>query len=677
MKKIIVFIIIILMGLNAQPLSAAAKCSTTSKQKVCITTKAKTITTETWDYRNEGRKNLVKRVRLTKSRANGKLVSQRIREYHPNGKLKYNRVQEVGVSDIRTTYFDNGKRKKLQTIKYSATTKSTDIINSNKEGKFTGGTYQEVKRSDGSLVKEETHTAFPNGKVKEIVENRFDGKKKVYNRVRRNNENGQAYYDVIKKYGDVNSVETKTFENGKAIKSEIVEKKNNVVVKETLILFHKPGGYKKSAEVRELSNGNLAKHYIDTFSDESNAYRNSQMVYVYSGSQVVARNYEYFNRNQTRVGVRNIVIENGVYTSDVRKNFVSGSQSKVATKITTTYHPKNITKEILTENFNADGTLSSKNVESFNESKKRTQNMNFFYNSKQQLRLQKGYTYTDTRYSYIHNEYKNGVIVMEDKTVFKADTITKVLYERAFFRNGNLVFRNTYNFDGGNITTIDSNTGVAIASTTTKLASMFPITYGTITSPAWFYPQSFGGNWHPAIDVAPFSLKDVGFAQNLKWTFANNGVVLSRHNGCSTTNSYGCGPGSFGNHVLIAVEHEGDFYTVLFGHMSKLKTTGTSSDANAPHKIFERIKPGVTIKQNDIIGIVGSSGNSSGYHTHIQIQQHTYASSLEDIKARFKEENSNILFNVAYSDLSNYKDILTVNPDVIFNLRYAQTWSKK
>jgi len=682
MKKFVFIFILLLTSMSFYHVQAASpKCSTSNRQKVCVTTKKNSVVTETWDYRNDNRKNLAKRVKQTKNRTTNKLISQRIREYHNNGKLKYNRLQEVGVSDVKTYFYDNGQRRKLTTIKYNKETKSTDVINTNKAGKFTGGTYVEVKRSNNATVKEVTHYAHENGKVKEIVENRFDGKTKIFNKVQRFNDKGQEIYNVSVSTGESVITDTKSFENGKVVKSSIVEKKNNVVIKESEVLYHSPGGYRKSVEVKEFNNNNLVKHYLETFSNAKGGYKTSLLTFVYSGANISEKNTVYLNASGKTVGVRNIKLNNGVVASDVRNNFMSGSTTKIASTITTTYHSNNNVKEIVTNNFVDNKVLSSRNVESFNENNKRTQNMNYFFNGKEQLVLQKGYTYQSGTYSYIHNELNKGVKVLEDKTTYKDGTIIKTEYVRSFYRNGNLVFSNTYKYENGNIKTIDSNTGAVIGaqttSTTNKVASLFPITFGTITSPSWFYPSNFGGGWHPAIDVAPFSMKDVGFKQSVRWTFESEGYVLSRHNGCATTNSYGCGPGGFGNHVMLAFEHEGNFYTILFGHMTKLSTTGSSKAENAPAVIFDRIKPGRSIHQDDIIGLVGSSGNSSGYHTHIQIQQHTYATSIEDIKERYIKENKNLLFNVNYNYLSNAKDILTVNPDVIFNLRYAQQWQKK
>jgi len=56
----------------------------------------------------------------------------------------------------------------------------------------------------------------------------------------------------------------------------------------------------------------------------------------------------------------------------------------------------------------------------------------------------------------------------------------------------------------------------------------------------------------------------------------------------------------YGNHIIIA--HDGHTLT-LYGHLSVMG-----------------VKVGDTVKQGQLIGLVGSTGNSTGPHTHFEVR---------------------------------------------------------
>jgi murein DD-endopeptidase MepM/ murein hydrolase activator NlpD len=58
---------------------------------------------------------------------------------------------------------------------------------------------------------------------------------------------------------------------------------------------------------------------------------------------------------------------------------------------------------------------------------------------------------------------------------------------------------------------------------------------------------------------------------------------------------------SYGNYVII--KHK-DHYQTLYGHMSKILTT-----------------KGAKINQGDVVGLVGTTGYSTGPHLHFEIRQ--------------------------------------------------------
>ena len=113
----------------------------------------------------------------------------------------------------------------------------------------------------------------------------------------------------------------------------------------------------------------------------------------------------------------------------------------------------------------------------------------------------------------------------------------------------------------------------------------------TISSP---YEMRWG-RMHRGIDIRASKGDDI--------TAANSGEVIFVYNSCShnygKSKSCGCGSG-FGNYCII--DHGGG-YTTLYGHASKIS-----------------VKEGQTVKTGDVIGSVGSTGDSTGFHLHFEIR---------------------------------------------------------
>ena len=68
----------------------------------------------------------------------------------------------------------------------------------------------------------------------------------------------------------------------------------------------------------------------------------------------------------------------------------------------------------------------------------------------------------------------------------------------------------------------------------------------------------------------------------------------------------GWSTGGYGNYVVIyhGTMSDGKAYSTLYGHMSRIAA-----------------KQGTYVKQGDIIGYVGSTGNSTGSHLHLEVWQ--------------------------------------------------------
>ena len=127
-----------------------------------------------------------------------------------------------------------------------------------------------------------------------------------------------------------------------------------------------------------------------------------------------------------------------------------------------------------------------------------------------------------------------------------------------------------------------------------------PVVNATVTASTWYYPASFGGGVHLGVDLA----SSVGTTIRA----VANGVVLYSANACSTYGYLGntCGyPGSTGggNQVYLLVSVGTKTYAIKYLHMKKDTV----------------IETGTIVSAGDKIGEIGSSGNSSGSHVHVEI----------------------------------------------------------
>jgi murein DD-endopeptidase MepM/ murein hydrolase activator NlpD len=93
---------------------------------------------------------------------------------------------------------------------------------------------------------------------------------------------------------------------------------------------------------------------------------------------------------------------------------------------------------------------------------------------------------------------------------------------------------------------------------------------------------TYFSSFHPAIDIAdPFGTPVYAFS---------SGVIKVATRG-----------GSFGNYIVVA--HSGGFETT-YAHLSQIL-----------------VKPGDQVSNSTVIGLVGSTGNSTGPHLHFQVTQ--------------------------------------------------------
>lgn len=121
---------------------------------------------------------------------------------------------------------------------------------------------------------------------------------------------------------------------------------------------------------------------------------------------------------------------------------------------------------------------------------------------------------------------------------------------------------------------------------------------------AWPVPDSFDitsgvgarwGTYHTGLDIA--------YIHGTPIHATETGTVIMTNESCThdygKTGSCGCG-GGYGNYVII--DHGNDFLS-LYGHMTKVL-----------------VKPGDRVTQGEIIGLMGSTGYSTGDHVHFELR---------------------------------------------------------
>ena len=135
-----------------------------------------------------------------------------------------------------------------------------------------------------------------------------------------------------------------------------------------------------------------------------------------------------------------------------------------------------------------------------------------------------------------------------------------------------------------------------------QLSSGFirPVQNGYVSAGTWHYPASFGGGAHSGMDyAAPIGTKILAPA---------NGVIVFSSNGCDNNGYLGnrCGSAGIsaaGNQTYFLTHVNGKTFGMSFFHMN--------ANTNLP--------AGTIVRQGDVIGEIGNSGNTTGPHVHIEV----------------------------------------------------------
>lgn len=193
----------------------------------------------------------------------------------------------------------------------------------------------------------------------------------------------------------------------------------------------------------------------------------------------------------------------------------------------------------------------------------------------------------------------------------------------------------------------------ALGSVAPSAGWIYPIDSGWyISAGAWYYPSSFGGGMHLGVDFAASKKRHV--------VASANGVVAYAYDGC-TTGGLGNGCGGVwgaGNSILLIVQVGSRTYGVWHCHMSK----------------GLKVKKGDIVTQGTILGNVGSTGNSSGPHTHVEI----YDLGTMSLQAALKEfaRTGNVSFGTGWGTLKTTCDRkgppCRMNPQKIYNVKVGQ-----
>ncbi len=127
-------------------------------------------------------------------------------------------------------------------------------------------------------------------------------------------------------------------------------------------------------------------------------------------------------------------------------------------------------------------------------------------------------------------------------------------------------------------------------------------------------PFNRGKKLHSGIDIS-----DANSSNNVNIIASKSGVVVyptaDVQNNCPSSSSLSNCGGGYGNYVVI--QHSDGNYT-LYGHMYEGSIT---------------VKAGDSVEQGQVIGKMGSSGNSTGNHLHFEVRegQNAYSATVDPL----------------------------------------------
>ena len=195
-----------------------------------------------------------------------------------------------------------------------------------------------------------------------------------------------------------------------------------------------------------------------------------------------------------------------------------------------------------------------------------------------------------------------------------------------------------------------------ISSTLTNLVSsnhfVEPVPDSSISAYPWYYPQSFGGTYHLGTDYAAIKGTEIYAPAN--------GVVVVSSNGCGDgqlgdscagDNPYAVGYGGNQITMIVRIENSIDsnvkdgFYAFTFFHMLNLPNHNEG-----------------IVYQGDIIGYLGTSGNSTGPHCHTEVWKLDGDSWEEVLSREYSSSFNNGWGSLAINNACEYTEDVSMDP---------------
>ncbi len=189
-------------------------------------------------------------------------------------------------------------------------------------------------------------------------------------------------------------------------------------------------------------------------------------------------------------------------------------------------------------------------------------------------------------------------------------------------------------------------------------------------SPGWSSPfqsrfRVAGGTWYYQGTSSTHLGADLTASIGTNLYAVANGVVLYSVDACPTVGYLGnkCGyPGSSfgGNQVYLMVNVNNKSYAIRYLHLQ----SGSPAD------------PGMIVKPGDIVGRVGSSGNSSGSHLHIEII-YLGTNTVAYYANRWRGD---LAFGAGWTlanrcDFNGYNAPCRLRPENVFNISYGNSYN--
>jgi murein DD-endopeptidase MepM/ murein hydrolase activator NlpD len=185
--------------------------------------------------------------------------------------------------------------------------------------------------------------------------------------------------------------------------------------------------------------------------------------------------------------------------------------------------------------------------------------------------------------------------------------------------------------------------GINVGNVRPSTSSGRPLDHGVVTAGAWSYPASFGGGWHPGIDIGVN-----------RWTpviASANGIVLGTFTSCTAEGNFACG---YGRWVVVAYNIQGETYTMIYGHLKDFNTT-----------------TGKQVSKGQIIAYSGSAGASTGPHLHVEVFHHP-GQSIKSVVNKYKA-SGDYYFGLGYTSISG-SGVSRLKPHQYFNLSVGQSF---